>query len=301
MNALALTFVGIVVLVTLPVAYALIPRRSVPARQLAGNDSRFVTVKGREIHYTRHGQGSPIVLIHGFAGSTYTWRELIPLLARDYTVYAVDLLGFGLSDKPGDGDYSLSDQGNLILDLIAALKLQRPALVGHSMGGVVAALAAVQSPYTASRLVLIDAGFYHGGPPEFVKYLFFPFDVAAARWFYTKGVRTMSLRRSYNDQSLITEALVYNYLKPAGTPGAAAAVARMNKYGFVRYEDLCVRIRTPTLLVWGRDDRIVPLTDAERIRQEIAGSLLAVVDDAGHMAHEERPRQVAAAIRAFAQ
>jgi pimeloyl-ACP methyl ester carboxylesterase len=299
MNALELIFVGVAALVALPVAYALMPRRSVPARQLAGDDGRFVPVKGREIHYTRHGQGGPIVLIHGFAGSTYTWRELIPLLARDYTVYAVDLLGFGLSDKPGDGDYSLPDQGKLIADFIAALKLRKPTLVGHSMGGVVAALAAVQSPESVGRLVLIDAGFYHGGPPELLKHLFFPFDVAAAKWFYTKGVRGKSLRRSYYNQSLITDDLVDNYLKPAGTPGAVAAVAGMNKYGGVRYEDLCVGIRIPTLLVWGREDTIVPLADAERIREEIAGSVLTVIDEAGHMVHEERPREVAAAIRAF--
>jgi pimeloyl-ACP methyl ester carboxylesterase len=299
MNILEWTSAGLAVLVALGLAYAALSRRSVSARALAGQDGRFVEVHGRQLHYTRNGQGRHLVLIHGFAGSTYTWRGLIPLLADDYTVYAVDLLGFGLSDKPLDGRYSLADQGDLIVGLIAALKLDRPALAGHSMGGIVAALAAVQSPERIGALVLLDPGFYHGGPPALVKYLFFPFDLAAALAFYSRSTRTKSLMRAYYDRSLVTDELVDNYLKPARTPGARTVLSKMNKYAGARYDDICARIRTPTLLVWGRNDTIVPWSDAERILGEINGARLATIDNAGHMVQEERPQEVAAAIREF--
>jgi 2-hydroxymuconate-semialdehyde hydrolase len=278
---------------------ALMTHKSVPVQQLAGKDSHFVSVDGQQLHYTRHGRGTPIILIHGFAGSTYTWRELIPLLAPTHTVYAVDLLGFGLSDKPTDGEYSMSNQARLIIGFVEALGLQQPALVGHSMGAVIAACAALPSPARIGSLVLIDPGFYHGRPPPFAKHLFFPFDVLAAKSFYTKGVRKKSLQRCYYDQSLITDALVDNYLKPTSTPGAVAALARINKTEVVNAIDICVRLRLPTLLVWGRYDGIVPLEDAERVRQEIAGSQLAVIDDAGHMVQEEKPQELAAAILNF--
>lgn len=299
MKALAWIFVSVALLLTLRLAYDRMPKKSKSVQQLAGKDGRFVEVKGRRLHYTQHGRGKPIVLIHGFAGSTYTWRELIPLLAPKYTVYAVDLLGFGLSDKPADGNYSLSGQGSLIVDFIETLGLHQPAIAGHSMGGVIAALAVVQSPEKVGCLVLVDPGFYHGRPPGFLKYLIFPFDVAVAKLFYTKVVRTRSLLIAYYNQSLVTEELVDNYLKPAGTPGATAAIARMNKYSRERYDDLCGRIHAPTLLVWGRYDRIVPVGDAERVRGEVNGSLLALIDNAGHMVQEEKPQEVAAAIQQF--
>lgn len=283
------------------VVYALIPQKSVPVQELAGKNSQFIHVSGRMLHFEKYGQGKPVVLVHGFAGSTYTWRNLIPLLAQQYTVYAVDLLGFGLSDKPANGGYSLPDQGRLIISFIEALKLQKPTLVGHSMGGVIAALAAVQSPETIEKLVLVDAGIYHGGPPTFLKYFFFPFDVLSARSFYTKGPRTRSLQNSYFNQALITDELVNNYLKPASTPGAAAVLAKMNKFAADRHEEIIARIQTPTLLVWGRFDKIVPAADAERLHQEIKGSRLVVVNDAGHMVQEEKPKDVAAAILQFIQ
>jgi pimeloyl-ACP methyl ester carboxylesterase len=224
---------------------------------------------------------------------------VIPQLAQNHEVYALDLLGFGLSAKPADGGYSLADQGQLVLAFINELQLQQPTIVGHSMGGVITALAAAQSPEKIGGLVMIDAGIYHGGPPAFLKYLFFPFDVIAARSFYTKGARTRSLQRSYYNQSMITDELVDKYLEPAGTPGAAAVVAKMNKFSSVRYTDVSRRLRVATLLVWGRYDMIVPVADAERLHQEIRGSQLVVIDYAGHMVQEEKPKEVAAAILKF--
>jgi len=88
-------------------------------------------------------------MVHGFAGSTYTWRYLIPLLTDDYTIYALDVLGFGLSDKPPDGDYDMKSQGDLLIGFMDAIKLPSATLVGHSMGGVIIACTGLYRPCSA--------------------------------------------------------------------------------------------------------------------------------------------------------
>ncbi len=300
MKAIKWILICLAVLYACCVAYALIPQQSVPVKELAGKDSRFIQVKDRTIHYIQAGQGKPLVLVHGFAGSTYTWRYLIPLLAQHNTVYALDLLGFGLSDKPVDANYNLRAQGQLVIDFIDALKLAPVELVGHSMGGVIVSCAAVQAPKKIDKLVVMDAGFYHGGPPAFTKHLFFPFDILMARSFYTKGTRSRSLLNSYYNKALITDELIENYLRPARTPHAADALASMmSKSSGESYEGISTSITVPTLLIWARNDAPIPLSDGERLQREIKGSKLVVVDKSGHMIQEEQPQQVAAAIESF--
>jgi len=182
------------------------------------------------------------------------------------------------------------------------LKLPPVALLGHSMGGVIVSCAAVQAPQKIDKLIIMDAGFYHGGPPSFTKHLFFPFDVLMARSFYTKGARSKSLLNTYYNKALITDELIENYLKPARTPHAADALASMmTKASGESYEGISSRISVPTLLIWARNDAPIPLADGERLQREIQGSKLVVVDNSGHMIQEEQPQPVAAAIEAFLQ
>lgn len=302
MKAIKRIIIGCIVVYACLCVLALIPQTSVPVKELAGKDSRFIQVKDRTIHYIQAGRGKPLVLVHGFAGSTYTWRYLMPLLAQHYTVYALDLLGFGLSDKPVDADYDLRSQGQLVIDFIDALKLPPVALLGHSMGGVIVSCAALRAPQKIDKLIIMDAGFYHGGPPAFTKHLFFPFDILMARSFYTKGARSKSLLNTYYNKALINDELIENYLKPARTPHASDALARMmSKSSGESYEGISSQISVPTLLIWARNDAPIPLSDGERLQREIQGSKLVVVDKSGHMIQEEQPQQVAAAIESFLQ
>ena len=284
------------------VAYALLPQKSIPVQELAGPNSHFIQVKDRQFHYEKYGAGKPLILVHGFAGSTYTWRRVIPLLSQSYTVYAFDLPGFGLSDKSPEASYDLRSQARALLDFIHALQLPSASLVGHSMGGVIAGIAATEAPQKVDKLIIIDAGFYHGGPPKFMRHLFFPFNVILARSFYTKGARSRSLANSYYDKSLITDELIENYLKPARTPYASDALVKMNRTAAAdTYENISSRIATPALLIWARNDNIVPVSDAERLQREIKGSRLVTIDGSGHMVQEEKPQEVAAAIQQFMQ
>ena len=293
-----LTGIGILYLALIIIAY--LPQKITPVEQLAGKEDKFIRVKGHDIHYLKQGEGAPLILVHGFACSTYTWRKLIPLLADHHTVYALDLLGFGLSDKPPDGNYDLRSQGSLVLDFMNALHLPSATLVGHSMGGVVVAYAAVEAPEQVKALVLVDAGFYSGGAPAFLKYIFFPLDRIMAKQFYTKKMRMKSFSRSYYNKSFITDEVMEGYMLPTTTPHAVDALARMMKeVGPRKYEGISEHIARPTLIVWGEQDLPIPPRDGERLNREIKGSKLIIVKESGHMSPEEKPEELAKAIKDF--
>lgn len=300
MKALKWIIIVIAVLYACCITYAFLPQQSVSVKKLAHENSRFIQVNGRKLHYEKYGSGKPVVLVHGFAGSTYTWRHIIPLLSDTLTVYAVDLPGFGLSDKSPDACYDLRSQAQAVVDFTNALNLHGMTLVGHSMGGVIAGIAAQRNSRAVEKAVIIDAGFYHGGPPEFFKKLFFPFDVIMARSFYTKSVRAKSLATSYYDKSLLTDTVIEHYLRPALTPHAADALVKMLRTASSEsYAGIAAAIPVPTLLIWARQDAVIPLADAFRLRREIKNSQLVIIDQAGHMVQEELPQAVARAIRQF--
>ena len=110
---------GLLYVILIIVAY--LPYKTTPIEELAGKDSKFIEVNGNTVHYTKQGTGKPLILVHGFAGFTYTWRYLIPLLTDHFTVYAYDVLGFGLSDKPPDGEYDMGPHGEFLIDFMDAL------------------------------------------------------------------------------------------------------------------------------------------------------------------------------------
>ncbi len=292
--------IGITALYIILVVIAYLPQETIPVNAIAGPQDKFVTVDGQTIHYLQQGKGKPLILVHGFAGSTYTWRKLIPLLVDRYTVYALDLLGFGLSDKPVDGNYDLDSQGKLVIGFMDALHITRATLVGHSMGGVVVGYAALDAPSKVDALVLVSPGFYGKGAPGFLRYLFFPLDRVMARQFYKKAVRAASLKRSFYNKSMVTDELIEAYLLPTKTPHAADALARMmTSAGTGPYEGLAEKISVPCLLVWGNHDTNNLPQDGERLKQEIKKSSLFYIPACGHYVQEEKPKELAEKIKDF--
>ena len=290
--------IGIAALYLILVVIAYLPQETVPVSKLARDEDKFITVNNNTIHYTKHGSGKPIILVHGFAGSTYTWRKLIPLLSDRYTVYAVDLLGFGLSDKPGDGNYDLKSQSNLVLGFMDALRIPSATLAGHSMGGVVVAYAAIEKPEMVDSLILVSPGFYGRGAPAFLKYLFFPLDRFMARQFYTKRVRAQSLTRYFYNKSLLSDEIINAYLLPAKTPGAVEALEYMMATVTTQtYEGSAEHITQPTLIIWGEKDQANLPADAERLKQEIKQSSLIYIPECGHYVQEEKPEELAEEIK----
>jgi pimeloyl-ACP methyl ester carboxylesterase len=282
------------------VGYAFLPQKTIPINELTSKDDQFVTIDNHSIHYTMQGQGKPLILVHGFGCSTYTWRKLIPLLSDTYTVYAIDLLGFGLSDKPPGGKYDLQSQGELVFKFMDALHIPSATLVGHSIGGPVIGYTALQAPSKVNSLIMISAGFYGQGAPSFLKYLFFPLDRIMAKQFYTKNVRGKSMGRSFYNKSLVTDELIDAYLLPTKTPDAIEALAcMMRTVGVRKYEGIAEKLTQPTLIVWGDHDLSNLPADAERLKKEIKNSHLVYVNECGHYVQEEKPEELAQAIKDF--
>jgi pimeloyl-ACP methyl ester carboxylesterase len=262
-------------------------------------EDRFITLDGHQLRYRVAGSGPPMLLVHGFAGSLYTWRELLPLLAETHCVYALDLLGFGFSDKPVQADHSLRGHGLRLLGFCAALGLSNVTLIGHSMGGVVAAYAALEDRQgVITRLALLDANFYRrNGPPIPVVP---PLARLLARRFYSPRAREASLRRCYADPQRLTAEVVESYLAPTRTPGALEALsAFLATPGPATYRELPPRLRLPTLIVWGAQDALWPLADAQRLAAAIPNAQLAIIEGAGHMVQEEQPVVLAERLQVF--
>lgn len=284
------------------VLYAYWPRRrqATPIAALLDDEDRFVAVAGHRLRYRRMGAGPPVVLIHGFAGSAHTWRALMPLLAEAHSVYAIDLLGFGLSEKPARADHSLAGHGRRVVAALAALGLREVTLVGHSMGGVVAAYAALSDPEgRIARLALLDANFYRrNGPPIPVV---FPLPRLLALRFYRPASRLASLRRCYHDPRRLTPEAVAAYLAPTTTLGAVESLAAfLATPGPPTYAHLPPQLRLPTLILWGAADQLWPLDDMHRLQHAIPGARAVSIPGAGHMLQEEQPDRVAEEVGRFA-
>lgn len=244
------------------------------------------------------GSGPPLVAIHGFGGSIYSWHAIRAELAAGHTVHALDLKGFGNSPKPRDGRYSVYDQASLVLGYIARHHLTNVTLVGHSFGGGVALATAVEleekQPGVLAKLVLIDAASYEQNLPWFVSTLRWPVFGALSQHLLTsrKQVR-MVLDFAYFNKALVTREQVEAYVSALLQPGGKYALRETAKQ--VVPKDIAAlsarypNITVPTLIIWGRHDRVVPLANGERLHRAILGSELVVIETAGHIPHEEAP------------
>ncbi len=247
-----------------------------------------------------------MVFLHGFAASSVTWEEICPLFPTEhYTLYLVDLKGFGKSAKPRDGAYRPEDQASLVLDVLEGLCLHNVNLVGHSLGGGIALLAWHNAKATGrsaliGRLILIDAAAYCQPLPRFFELLRRPI----IGWLSLKTfpVRTMvryNLERVYHDPSQVTEKRITRYVScfsGTGTTYPLIATARQVDASANLPDNKVVTV--PTLIIWGRHDRIIRLRNGERLHDEITGSRLIVLD-CGHNPHEEESDSCAKAIREF--
>ncbi len=267
---------------------------------LARNDGRFVAVNGLQMFAITKGSGRDIVLIHGNPASTYSWRKVIEPLAAHYRVHAIDLPGYGFSDKPDGASYAPDWMAAHVVGYLDSAGIAQAVLVGNSMGGHVATEAAILHPERVAGLVLIGAaGLPRPDPPQ-------PLAFRLAQWpilgpilraLPGRGRVREGLERAVYDPSQITEADVDAYYAPLRTAGGDNAfIARL---GHRVPDDRPAQVRTiraPTLVLTGDTDRLVPPSIARRYHELIAGSELVVLEQTGHLPQEERPERVVAEI-----
>lgn len=279
----------------------------VAADELA-TSGRFVEVDGDRLYVELDGppDGPPVVLIHGFGGSTFSWRRTIPpLAAGGWRTLAVDLLGFGLSDKTFDADHSHPAQARRVAGVMEQLGIGRSAVVAHSMGANVALHLADLRPDLVDRLVLVAASVQaEGGGLSPGRLLHLP---PVARWtrlavraLATPERVTDTLRSAYRDPGQVDEATAAGYLRPLEVRDwDVALVAIVRDAGDNALPVAPATITRPTLIVWGADDSWIDLAEGERLHAAMPQARLVVIDDAGHLPFDERPAQFIAAVLPF--
>lgn len=258
--------------------------------------SKFADVNGVRIHYQEKGEGVPIVLIHGYTSSTYTWKDVFEPLSQKYRVIALDLKGFGISEKPG-GDYSRRAQGEIVAGLLDYLKIEKAWIAGNSMGGETALNVALNHPEKVLGLILIDsAGVKVSGKTSLTPwYLQTPVvgRVLIALAMTSDGLVREGLRKSLFDDSKITEEQVKYYHAPLKTSGGQlAAIRARTDFALYPIEDDLDRIAVPTLLMWGAEDEIIPLEAGRKMNSLIKNSKLVIIENCGHIPQEEMPERV---------
>jgi pimeloyl-ACP methyl ester carboxylesterase len=262
--------------------------------------SHTLTIDGYTMHTLDAGHGTPVLLMHGFAGSAEEWRPTVArLAAAGYRAIAVDNLGFGRSAKPADAPYSLQLSARLHAGILDALALSGAHVVAHSMGGKYALALALLHPERVGSLVLADSdGFVE--PSPFTRLGGWPLLGDALLWISARPamVRTLLGAAFFNPAQELSPALLARAresLSGAANRGALTALSRRYNATDLRRTGLRARLgelRAPILLVWGEQDRVFPLDPVGRTAAiELPNATLAVVPRCGHFPQIECPRQ----------
>jgi len=250
-------------------------------------------VYGAKIHYIEAGNGAPLILIHGLADDVAVWDSVISPLAARFRVVALDQIGFGLSDKPLL-NYRVSTFVDFLDGFLSELKIKRASLVGNSLGGWVAADFALKHPGRVERLVLSDAPGYAALPKSMNPRTLSALRLATREDIRYLGPLTFHDKRFYEDVDLA--------LKQRVAAGDSYTVSQILD-SMIRGEDVLdnrlAAINQPTLVVWGREDKLIPLSFGERFHQEIKPSRLRIIDNCGHMPHVECPEKLNAVLLQF--
>jgi len=266
-------------------------------------------VKGRPVNYVDIGEGPALVFIHGLSGSWQNWLENIPHFARTHRVIAVDLPGFGCSPMPAE-KITINGYAGIVDELLDGLGIERAVVVGNSMGGFIGAELAIEYSTRVEKLVLVSAAglsthdMHNDRAVSGLRVVGGVLGMGAA-WFATKSDRLSRRPRLRKALMLVVAAhpdqlpppLVAEQIAGSGKPGFIDAVEALGTYPI---EDRLHKIETPTLIVWGAQDRLVPLRDAKRFEEAIGpNSRKIVYEDTGHVAMLERPARFNADVDAF--
>jgi pimeloyl-ACP methyl ester carboxylesterase len=262
------------------------------------------------LHCEIYGEGDPILALHGLGSSTYTWRKLneYPYPFQKHRLIFVDLKGAGKSPKPRDKHYSIVEQADLIYQFILEHDLKNLTLMGNSYGGAVSLLLAIrlceQDRSRFSKLILIDSGGYNKKLPGHLKLLRTPIlGWVALHILPAKTSARMILKQAYYDKKKVTKDQVEAYAGPIAAKGGRHALRQTAKQVIpknideitAKYKTICV----PTLILWGRQDKVIPLEIGEQLRSDIPNSRLELIDKAGHIPQEEVPEKVISLILEF--
>jgi pimeloyl-ACP methyl ester carboxylesterase len=273
-------------------------------------DRQFRTVHGYRRAFVHAGRGPALLLIHGIGDSSQTWRDVIPVLARNFTVIAPDLLGHGMSDKPR-ADYAVAAYACGMRDLLGVLDIEQVTVVGHSLGGGVAMQFAYQFPERCQRLVLVSSGGVGRDVNALLRLVATPaadlllplistlparvagrvFAAVLARAGTKIGSDADDLLRGFDILADVTSRSAFLRTLRAVVDHRGQVVTML---------DRCYLAQgMPTLLIWGARDGVIPVEHANIAHAAMLGSRLEIFENAGHFPHHADPKRFVAVLREF--
>lgn len=242
--------------------------------------------------YARQGSGgTPILLIHGFDSSILEFRRLLPLLAIQNETWAVDLLGFGFTDRLAGIKFSPTAIKTHLYYFWKTLINQPVILVGASMGGATAIDFTLTHPEVVQKLVLIDSAGLAGGPP-LTKFMFPPLDYFATQFLRNPKIRQSISRAAYKNKELASidaQLCAALHLEMPSWNQALIAFTKSGGYTAFRFKKLS-EIVQPTLILWGDSDKILGTEDGKRFKRGIPNSKLIWIEDCGHVSSSRKTR-----------
>jgi pimeloyl-ACP methyl ester carboxylesterase len=265
-------------------------------------EQREIIVHGKRLKYRLAGKGPLVLLIHGMAGSATTWKHVMPALSEHFAVLAPDLLGHGESEKT-KGDYSLGAMASTLRDLVVALGYKRATVVGQSYGGGIAMQFAYQYPERCERLVLVDSGGLGSEVNPLLRMLTLPGSEAVLLVACAPPVRHVvesigraALRKKIQNAPVIPE--LWRSYSSLGNVEARRAFLRTLRavidprgQTVSANDKLYLAAGVPTLIIWGAEDRIIPVEHAYAAHAAIPGSWLEIIEGVGHYPHCEDPER----------
>jgi pimeloyl-ACP methyl ester carboxylesterase len=259
------------------------------------------------LYKEEHGDGDPILCLHGLGANVFTWRHFIDPFSRNNKLILIDLKGFGKSAKPEDHRYSIQDHADAVYELILKNDWRRLTLIGNSYGGALALLLAVRleenQPSRLSKLVLIDAAAYKEYLPDYVKLMRTSLGTLMSFVLPARRSVRFVLNRSCFDKGKITEDQVTAYAGPLADPGARSALLQTVRQCIPFDADELIAkfksISVPILVLWGIEDKVIPAKVGELLKEDLPNSVLEVFEECGHIPQEERPEKTIARISEF--
>ncbi|WP_068677718.1 alpha/beta fold hydrolase [Oceanobacillus sp. Castelsardo] len=243
----------------------------------------------------------PLVLIHGFVSSTYTFNRIIPLLEKDFSVVAIDLPGFGRSEKSTSFFYSYENYARLVTKCMDYFGMDDVSIVGHSMGGQIALNTAKLMPDKVKKLFLLASSGYLKSSNRLLVYSsYLPFFSLYVKRAVNNRSVIDSLRNVFYNHSYITSDHIREFERPIKEKNFPKSLIRLLRH---REGDLSPRelgkINTSTLLIWGEDDQVVPLHVGKRLVQDLPNAELITFKETGHLVTEERPNEISNLISSY--
>jgi pimeloyl-ACP methyl ester carboxylesterase len=263
---------------------------------------RYIKIDSINTRFWAEGEGSPVILLHGWSGSATGWLPSFAAISAQHRVYAIDLIGHGRTGQPDSDSLNAADMAKFVKDFMAENIIERAHIVGHSMGGAISLQIAIDFPERVNKLVLVDSvglGKEIAMPPRIVSL------PLVGEWLlaldYKSDIKkyAATVRKSAQNATYITNELIENLYKVDRNPEHVKMLLKVLRlwfnwtgqkksvYGPILQQ--LPSIRNPTLIIWGRQDTTIPLSHGELAARSLPNARLEVIDQCGHIPIFEQP------------